>query len=200
MLLPTTADLLARTLWGEARSEGVAGMQAVASVILHRAAHPGWWGHDVASVIMAPWQFSCWLAEPVGELHALRMLTSADAYFRQAKAVAADALAGKLIDRTHGANSYANLALCNPAWARGAVPTAIIGHHHFYHLPEPHETALAVPPVPRQPQQLHARPGFGPPSQQSSPAPTDDSAETAALNDASLAAARGDPHTNGDTP
>ena len=29
-------DVLARTLWGEARGEGTAGMQAVASVILNR--------------------------------------------------------------------------------------------------------------------------------------------------------------------
>jgi len=63
-----------------------------------------------------------------------------------------------------------------------------------YAMPVP----LAHPAAPIQgPQQLHARPAFEPAAQQSSP---DDSAETAALNDASLAAARGDPHTNGDTP
>lgn len=172
MLPPNTADLLARTLYGEARSEGVAGMRAVACVILRRAAHPGWWGHDVASVIMAPWQFSCWLAEPVGELHALRMLTTADAYFRQAQAVAADALAGKLVDNTNGANSYANLALCSPAWAQGLAPCAVIGHHHFYHLPEPHaaatQAALSLPPVAAHlgtlsapAQQPHAAPSAG---------------------------------------
>ena len=40
-------DTLARTLWGEARGEGRAGMQAVANVIRNRAARPGWWGRSV---------------------------------------------------------------------------------------------------------------------------------------------------------
>ena len=35
-----TNDVLARTLWAEARGEGQAGMEAVACVILNRAAHP----------------------------------------------------------------------------------------------------------------------------------------------------------------
>ena len=56
----TAADTLARTLWGEARNQGQCGMAAVAHVVLNRAAHPRWWGHDIISVCRAPEQFSCW--------------------------------------------------------------------------------------------------------------------------------------------
>lgn len=137
MTPPVVCDLLARTLYGEARGEGVAGMQAVAAVILTRAANPRWWGHDVAGVILAPWQFSCWLEEPTGEKHVLDLLTTANAFFRQAQGVAAQAMAGLLIDPTHGADSYANLATCSPAWARNRAACAVIGHHHFYRLEVP---------------------------------------------------------------
>ena len=39
-------DTLARTIWGEARGEGSAGMQAVANVVMNRAAIGGWWGNN----------------------------------------------------------------------------------------------------------------------------------------------------------
>ena len=35
---------------------------------------------------------------------------------------------------THGANHYENLALSNPAWAKGQTPTAVIGRHTFFKL------------------------------------------------------------------
>ncbi len=54
----TDVYLLALCIWAEARSQGLEGMQAVGSVILNRAARPGWWGKDVKSVILAPKQFS----------------------------------------------------------------------------------------------------------------------------------------------
>ena len=63
---PDALDTLARTVWGEARGEGEAGMAAVAAVIRNRidvsAAHGGkyWWGRDWISVCQARSQFSCW--------------------------------------------------------------------------------------------------------------------------------------------
>ncbi len=60
------ADVLARTLWGEARSEGHVGMEAVASVVLNRVKvardHGGkyWWGANIVQVCQKPYQFSCW--------------------------------------------------------------------------------------------------------------------------------------------
>jgi cell wall hydrolase len=131
-------DTLARTLWAEARSEGRAGLEAVAAVVLNRAAHPRWWGRDVAGVCLAPWQFSCWLpAAKGGQLERLRAVTAADPLFRLSQAVAAQALSGGLVDRTGGADSYANLHICSPAWARGRTPSAVIGAHTFFRLELP---------------------------------------------------------------
>src|SRR5690349_15270839 len=58
-------DVLARTLWGEARGEGETGMQAVASVVLNRVALAQergkyWWGNNIIQVCQKPYQFSCW--------------------------------------------------------------------------------------------------------------------------------------------
>ena len=56
-------DILARTLWGEARGEGPAGQIAVAWTIRNRVfdgKEKSWWGEGYAGVCQKPWQFSCW--------------------------------------------------------------------------------------------------------------------------------------------
>lgn len=58
----TETNLLGLCIYEEARNQGLEGMLGVGSVIKNRAAHPGWWGHDIKSVILAPKQFS-WLLE-----------------------------------------------------------------------------------------------------------------------------------------
>lgn len=52
-------ELLALCAWSECRGEPRDGKIAVIHTILERAKHPSWWGHDVRSVILKPWQFSC---------------------------------------------------------------------------------------------------------------------------------------------
>lgn len=137
-----TLDVLARTIWAEARSEGVAGMEAVASVILTRAAHPRWWGSDVRSVCLAPRQFSCW-NEDDSQYERIRSVTDAEPLFRQATEIAKRALAGEIEDHTGGADHYFNPKFANPSWARGVTPAAEIGAHRFLRLevPEPSVSA-----------------------------------------------------------
>ena len=56
-------DVLARTIWGEARGESSAGKVAVAWTIRNRVfdgKEKSWWGEGYAGVCQAPWQFSCW--------------------------------------------------------------------------------------------------------------------------------------------
>ena len=56
-------DILARTLWGEARGEGFDGQIAVAWTIRNRVFDgkaKSWWGEGYAEVCLKPWQFSCW--------------------------------------------------------------------------------------------------------------------------------------------
>ncbi len=126
-----THSVFARTIWGEARGEGQSGMEAVASVMLNRAAHPGWWGTDVKSVCLAPWQFSCWLVSDPNREKMLAVDVS-DPEFAIASDIAARALAGELADGTGGADSYVNLAVDQPHWIESAHQTCVIGHHTFY--------------------------------------------------------------------
>lgn len=123
-------DTLARTIWGEARGEGRQGMQAVASVILNRAARPGWWGRSVAEVCLKPAQFSCWLSGDPNR-RKLEAVDESDPSFATAREIAAAALAGRLADYTFGSTHYHTVETA-PAWARGHVPCVVIGQHAFY--------------------------------------------------------------------
>lgn len=130
-------DVLARTLYGEARGEELAGIEAVASVILNRVAVAQsqsrgryWWGHDIKSVCLKPAQFSCWNeADP--NRKKLLVISPRDRAYRLCKRIAKRAVAGDLADQTDGATHYHTHAV-DPYWARGHVPVAEIGGHLFY--------------------------------------------------------------------
>lgn len=132
-------DVLARTLWGEARGEPAAGIEAVASVILNRVAIAKakgryWWGNDVISVCQKPYQFSCWnRSDP--SYRKLLAVTDKNIHFATCLRIARRALAGALPDLTRGATHY-HADYVSPDWARGETPTLIIGRHLFYRLVE----------------------------------------------------------------
>ncbi len=128
-------EVLARTLYGEARGEELAGIEAVASVILNRVAFAKrrgryWWGNDVKSVCLKPAQFSCWNANDPNRKKLLA-LSPRDPAYRLCKRIAKRAVAGELSDQTDGATHYHTHAV-DPFWARGHVPVAEIGNHLFY--------------------------------------------------------------------
>lgn len=133
------ADVLARTIWGEARAESQAGMEAVASVVLNRVAVAQrrggyWWGGDIISVCQKPYQFSCWnRSDPnYPKLIAVR---ADNIHFATCLRIARRAIAGALADRTGGATHY-HADYVAPYWAAGQKPTIIIGRHLFYKLVE----------------------------------------------------------------
>lgn len=125
-------DVLARTIWGEARGEGTAGMQAVANVIVNRAANPSWWGGNIMQVCRKPYQFSCWNEGDLNRVQ-LKVLTAKDLYFATALRIARRAAYGLLEDITHSADHY-HAAGITPGWAKGQTPVAVIGNHIFYKL------------------------------------------------------------------
>lgn len=126
------ADVLARTLWGEARGEGSAGMQAVANVVMNRAARGGWWGDDIIGVCQKPYQFSCWNKDDPN-YRQLLAVDGRDLYFATAQRIARRAVYGRLDDITGGADHY-HAAGISPYWAQGQKPCAVIGNHIFYVL------------------------------------------------------------------
>jgi len=132
-------DVLARTLWGESRSEGTEGMTAVAHVILNRVEvaknNNGtyWWGHDVITVCQKPYQFSCW--NP-GDPNRKKLMTidENDIHFATALRIARRAIFGQLgKDKTLGADHY-HTAAVKPFWSKGKTPLAHIGSHLFFKL------------------------------------------------------------------
>ncbi len=134
---PVDADTLARTLWGEARGEGEAGMRAVAFVVLNRAARRTYWGATVGAVCRKPYQFSCWNATDPN-LYKVLTVTPNDPQFRQALDIAVALLADArglvpAADPTGGATHYHARGLPQlPRWAVGHTACARIGRHVFY--------------------------------------------------------------------
>ena len=131
-------DVLARTLWGEARGEGTAGMLAVACVVLNRvnlAENRGgyWWGNNIIQVCQKPYQFSAWnRSDP--NFRKLQAVDESDLYFATAKRLARRAAEGLLNeDPTEGATHY-HAAGISPYWTKGEKPSAVIGNHIFYRL------------------------------------------------------------------
>ena len=133
-------DILARTIWGEARGEGVIGMTAIAHVVLNRVEHSGWWGSDVISVCLKTFQFSCWNSDNPNR-NKLINVDQSDKQFSEALAIAKNSINGIIDDPTNGADSYITIDLFkNPPqrtdgklnWWQRLTPVVQIGHHYFY--------------------------------------------------------------------
>ncbi|BAI73172.1 cell wall hydrolyses [Azospirillum sp. B510] len=125
-------EVVARTLWGEARGEGIAGMAAVAGVIANRVRNPRWWGKTAPAVCLKPYQFSCWLEQDPNR-DKLLAITDSDRTFRAALDIADEMLAGRLRDVTANADHYHTVGV-SPTWSVGKTPVAEIGDHRFFRL------------------------------------------------------------------
>lgn len=125
-------DNLARTLWGEARGDGVTGMQAVANVVMNRVGAIGkWFSGTVSEVVRKPYQFSAWNANDPN-LPQLEAANEKTPGFLDAVAIAVQALKGELPDITGGATHYYAAGTPKPNWVAGATFTTQIGNHLFY--------------------------------------------------------------------
>lgn len=128
-------EVLARTIYGEARGEPDAGKVAVAWVVLNRAADPRW-PDTVAGVCLQRAQFSCWNDRDPNRA-ALIAITLEDEDLRICMAAGWQAVGGITGDPTRGANHYLTAALAErtpPAWFDWAHVTARIGGHLFLTL------------------------------------------------------------------
>lgn len=139
-------EVLARTIWAEARNGGAVGMANVAHVIVNRATNPRWWGNTIRGVCLARSQFSCWWVADVNQKRMLEALP-ADPSYASALRIAGQAVEGQLgPDPTKGADHYyaprgmdgGNV----PRWADPAKLTLESKGHRFYRLelPAPGDT------------------------------------------------------------
>jgi hypothetical protein len=125
-------DVLARTLWGEARGESAAGRRAVANVAVNRALHlpAKRFGGTIEAVCRRKFQFSCWNINDPNRLKLLAV-TDGDAMFRECLEIARAAVKGELPDNTEGSDHYHAKGI-TPDWAEGRDPVTRIGKHLFY--------------------------------------------------------------------
>ncbi|WP_219097748.1 cell wall hydrolase [Pseudomonas sp. UMAB-40] len=138
---PTTAtvadiDILARTLWGEARGESQAGMEAVAWTIRNRVFDgkaKSWWGEGYAGVCQKPWQFSCWNANDPNSPYLRGAKPIPAGEYKKALAAATAVVNGSVPDPTGGATHYYATTMPKPpTWVKGATQTLKLGHHVFF--------------------------------------------------------------------
>ena len=129
-------DILARTLWGEARGESQAGMEACAWTIRNRVFDgraKSWWGEGYAGVCQKPYQFSCWNANDPNSPYLKGAKPIPPGEYKKALAVAIAVMSGALPDPTGGATHYYATSMPKaPAWAKGATLTLSLGQHRFY--------------------------------------------------------------------
>jgi N-acetylmuramoyl-L-alanine amidase len=125
-------DIVARTIWGEARGEGMAGMVAVGHVIRNRVeSGVTWWGTSPAAVCLKKAQFSCWLKSDPNHPFLSGAKDIPAEQFARCAAAAKQAFADS-VDPTGGATHYYAMSISAPAWTAKATFTAQIGSHRFY--------------------------------------------------------------------
>ena len=144
---PNDIDILARTIWGEARGQGYAGMQAVASVVMNRfyaaqnsSAKARQYGRTVAQICQKPYQFSVWNENDPNRAKLLAVDEN-NSEFRRSVIIASRAIHGDLPDNTGGADHYLNISATKagrggslPSWVDLSLKTAVIGSHTFLKL------------------------------------------------------------------
>jgi len=125
-------DVLARTIWGEARGEEQFGRLGVAAVVLNRLkrGQPHRFGATIADVCLKSKQFSCWNADDPN-FEKLKGIDETDRHFRACIEIAARAVNGTFSDPTNGSDHYHTVGV-SPAWSKEKEPAVVIGVHKFY--------------------------------------------------------------------
>lgn len=129
-------DIFARTLWGEARGESLAGQIAVAWTIRNRVndgKDKSWWGEGYAGVCQKPYQFSCWNKNDPNFAYLSGAKPIPVREFAQVQIAADQVMSGKVLDPTGGATHYYATTMPKPpVWAKGAKQTLKLGRHVFF--------------------------------------------------------------------
>lgn len=122
-------DILARTIYGEARGESTLGKRAVACVIINRYNSKKWFsGANIAETCRKKWQFSCWND---GDPNKKKIENATAIELAECLAIAEAFVDGKEKDFLCGACHYHTTKL-TPKWAEGRRADFLIGNHLFY--------------------------------------------------------------------
>ena len=135
-------DILARTIYGEARGEllkyGKKSLYAIGYVVLNRLKR-GIYGKTIKDICLKPYQFSCWNERDINynKIHQLKIL---DGAFNYCYTIAEQLITNKNFnihineDCTNGATHYHHKAI-KPYWIKEEFKTISLGSHIFYKLP-----------------------------------------------------------------
>jgi N-acetylmuramoyl-L-alanine amidase len=133
-------DILARTLYGEARGEyflqtgGISSLIAVGNVVVNRVKRKKWFGSTIREVCLKPYQFSCWNENDLN-YKVVKSVDSKDPVFEICLNVSEKLCQGNWPDLTQNADHYFSTSLKEaPKWAFGRKHTLQIGRHLFFNL------------------------------------------------------------------
>lgn len=130
-------DILARTIFGEARGQAFEGQLAVAWTVKNRTLRPSRFAPTASQVCLAHKQFSCWNREDPTFIRMVTVSTPDPAYVT-ALAAAGLVLTEQAKDPTGGADHYCTVKsprpgmIWPPFWSKSMKRTAVIGDHQFF--------------------------------------------------------------------
>ena len=123
--------LAAITIFQEAEGEPFEGKVAVAEVIRNRMARRFMSDGTVAGTVLRAFQFSGFNTMSSNRVRSFKI--DADNPIVE-DCLRAWATARMGSNTVKGADSYVNLGLADPKWARGKKPVASVGRHSFYRV------------------------------------------------------------------
>lgn len=132
-------DILARTLYGEARGElsaldgGLTPLIAVGNVIRNRLQRQSWFGKTIVEICQKPYQFSCWNKDDSNYEAVLQAHTDLP-IFKTCLEVAHGILYYNWPDITRNADHYYATHHRAPPWSIGQTPVFQIRRHLFFKL------------------------------------------------------------------
>ena len=133
-------DVLAKTIYGEARGEycrkddGIASFIAIANVVMNRFRLQTWFGKTIREVCLKRCQFSCWNKDdPNYSILTQRFID--DPLFLICLSVAEGVIFKDWPDVTKRADHYHSVLMNQPPkWAINREPKIRMGQHLFYEL------------------------------------------------------------------
>jgi N-acetylmuramoyl-L-alanine amidase len=133
--LQREADLvfLALTVWRESRGESRECQLAVAYSILNRVARPTWWGNDICSVVFSRLQYSSMTCPRDPQLTTWPAHSQEGAW-KQCLDVANSAISLQDNNPVPGADSYHDVSIQAPKWARPDRFVRQIGRIRFFNI------------------------------------------------------------------
>lgn len=123
---------LALTIWREARGESYTCKLAVAFSIMDRVHKPCWWGNDLMSVVFKRFQFSS--MTNAGDPNLVAWPQAADPAWNDAILTAIAAISGTPTNPAPQADSYFDISIAPPNWAKPEMFVIAIGRLRFYNL------------------------------------------------------------------